>query len=229
MNNLVRRFVNKCGERIDLAKTIYTTAHPFDNADVVFNLTTFVHGYEPIEDNSPYESLVAFVDDKLGLGSYDKLLGESVALGWAELDFAVSISERLFKEKNLVAFPIFIGRLDNQVAYYFRSSESYSDWRGSFVGFAWLDKDELKSRFDISRLTQVKLEYLQRRTQEYLDVYNAYLNGKVYDYVAYDNLGEQLSEGFLFYDYGFENDFIEDIVMDACCLEDENFQEVEVR
>ena len=26
MNNLVRRFVNKCGERIDLAKTIYTTA-----------------------------------------------------------------------------------------------------------------------------------------------------------------------------------------------------------
>lgn len=229
MNTVVRRFVNKSGERIDLVKTIYITAHPFDNADVSFNLTTFVHGYEPIEDNSPYESLVAFVDDKLGLGSYDKLLGESVALGWAELDFAVSISERLFKEKNLVAFPIFIGRLDNQVAYYFRSSESYSDWRGSFVGFAWLDKDELKSRFDISRLTQAKLEELQRRTQDYLDVYNAYLNGKVYDYVAYDNLGEQLSEGFLFYDYGFENDFIEDIVMDACCLEDESFQEVEVR
>lgn len=81
MNTVVRRFVNKCGERIDLAKTIYTTAHPFDNADVAFNLTTFVHGYEPIEDNSPYENLVAFVDDKLGLGSYDKLLGESVALG----------------------------------------------------------------------------------------------------------------------------------------------------
>lgn len=229
MNTVVRRFVNKRGERIDLAKTIYTTAHPFDNVDVAFNLTTFVHGYEPIEDNFPFESLVAFVDDKLGLGTYDKLLRESVALGWTELDFAVSISERLFKEKNLVAFPIFIGRLDNQVAYYFRSSDAYSDWRGSFVGFAWLDKDELKSRFNISRLTQVKLEELQRRTQEYLDVYNAYLNGKVYDYVAYDNLGEQLSEGFLFYDYGFENGFIEDIVMDAGCLEDENFQEVEVR
>lgn len=82
---------------------------------------------------------------------------------------------------------------------------------------------------NIERLTQAKLEQLQKRTQEYLDVYNAYLNGKVYDYVAYDNTGEQLSEGFLFYDYGFENGFIEDIVMEACCLEDENFQEVDVR
>ena len=79
MSKVVRRFVNNCGERIDLVKTIYTTAHPFDNADVVFNLTTFVHGYAPIEDNSPYESLVAFVDDKLGLGSYDKLLGGGVS------------------------------------------------------------------------------------------------------------------------------------------------------
>ena len=229
MTTVVRRFVNKRGERIDLAKTIYTTAHPFDNADVVFNLTTFVHGYEPIEDNSPYENLVAFVDDKLGSGSYDYLLGQSVALGWTELDFAVSISERLFKEKNLVAFPIFIGRLDNQVAYYFKSSETYSDWLGSFVGFARVDTAELKSRLNIERLTQAKLEQLQRRTQEYLDVYNAYLNGKVYDYVAYDNSGDELSEGFLFYDYGFGKGFIEDIVMDVSCFEDEDFKEVEVR
>lgn len=135
----------------------------------------------------------------------------------------------MFKEKNIVVFPIFIGRLDNQVAYYFKSSESYLSWGGSFVGFAWVDKHELKARLNIERLTQAKLEQLQKRTQDYLDVYTAYLNGKVYNYVAYDNTGEQLSEGFLFYDYGFENGFIEDIVMDACCLEDEDFKEVEVR
>ena len=81
MSEVVRRFVNKFGERIDLTKTIYTTAHPFDNADGVFNLTTFVHGYKSLEDNSLFETLDAFVDDKLGLGAYDHLLGQSVALG----------------------------------------------------------------------------------------------------------------------------------------------------
>ena len=210
---LVARYKDNLGGHIDLHDTEYKV-NPFDWVSTQFNYFNWQMDFPVFyEDANRNPNLMNFVRSKLKQGQLDQrfvaLSSDSV---WnSESALATFLSEILWKDARIFALPIMFTYYRNDILYYFHGASGTQDLDGDLVGFAWVEKENLTYKGEpVQKLTQKRIEDYLRQETITLQLYSAYLNGKVYDAYIYDKDGNELefSEGL--YDYGYNLDFLED-------------------
>lgn len=159
-----------------------------------------------------YPSLMNFVRSKLKPGQLDpRFIALSSDSVWnSESALAMFLSEILWKDVRIFAIPIMFTYYGNDILYYFHGASGTQDYDGSLVGFAWVEQENLTYKGkSVLKLTQKRVEDYLRQETITLQLYSAYLNGKVYDAYIYDKDGNELDFYEGLYDYGYNLDCLE--------------------
>ena len=231
---VVARYKDNLGGHIDLHETEYKV-NPFDWVSTQFNYFNWQSDFPAFyEDVNVYPSLMNFVRSKLKQNRLEQrfkaLSSDSV---WSsESELATFLSEILWKDAHIFALPIMFTYYGNDVLYYFHGASDTQDFDGSLVGFAWVEQENLTYRGEpVLRLTQKRVEDYLRQETITLQLYSAYLNGKVYDAYIYDSDGNELDFYEGLYDYGYNLDLLEYAYTARCLDIDESklkFTKVEI-
>lgn len=161
---------------------------------------------------NPYPNLVSFIEDKLGQGSYAKIVEECERKSFDESAFVTVLCGVLLEKAKIFALPIMFGYYSEDIFYYIQGADLTYGVQGTLVGFAWVNRDELTYKGEpVERLTEQRVKYLVNHANIALQVYNAYLNGKVYDVYVYDRDGNEIASEKDLYDYGYEFDFLDEV------------------
>lgn len=215
---VVARYKDNLGGYVDLHPTSEYKVNPFDWMDTQFTYYNWQSDlpefYGDWDDDlaNPYPSLASFVEDKLGKGSYAKVLENCESKSFDESAFATVLSGLLWEKAKILALPIMFGYYGNDIFYYIQGADLTYGVQGKLVGFAWVERNNL-TYFEepVNRLTEKKLQYYINFENQALRVYNAYINGKIYDVYVYDSEGNEIASEREMYDYGYELDFLDEV------------------
>lgn len=182
---VVARYRDNLGGYVDLRLSEYRQ-NPFDWMVIDFNYmnwqSDFPTFYGDDLETSPYPSLASFIESKLGHGAYAKVLDHCENKSFDESAFATVLGGLLWEKAKIFALPIMFGYYGNDIFYYIQGADLTYGVQGTLVGFAWIDRDDLTYKGKpVERLTEQRVKYLVNQGNIALRLYNAYLNGKVYD------------------------------------------------